>query len=181
MQIVKHFLISSSVFLLIILMGCVQDNPKKKPSIKKKEVEESLVQANKQIVKTEEQHIIDLINRYGWDMEETGSGLRYMVYEEGKGLAIETGDIVELKYNTRLITGDIIYSSDSLGPMMFLVGKAEVISGLEEGILLLHVCDKAKFVIPSHLAFGLLGDDNMIPTKATLIYDIEVIQKNSLH
>ena len=180
MHIIRQAFIYTSVFLLIILLGCGQDKPNRKPSIQKKELEESLVQANKQIVKTEEQHINDLINRYGWDMEETGSGLRYMIYEEGKGLAIETGDIVELKYNVRLITGDIIYSSDSLGPMIFLVGKAEVISGLEEGILLLHVGDKAKFVIPSHLAFGLLGDDNMIPTKATLIYDIEVIQKNSL-
>ena len=61
--------------------------------------------------------------------------------------------------------------------MVFTVGKGEVISGLEEGILLLHIGDKAKFIIPSHLAYGLLGDDNEIPTKATLIYDIEVVQK----
>jgi FKBP-type peptidyl-prolyl cis-trans isomerase len=128
-------------------------------------------------VKTEEQHIRDLIARYGWEMEETGTGLRYMIYEKGEGPSIVTGDVVELEYEVRLITGDRIYSSDEKGNMVFRVGKAEVISGLEQGILLLKVGDKAKFVIPSHLAYGLLGDDNKIPTKATLIYDIQVIRK----
>jgi len=167
-----------TIFIIILLVSCAQDKDKtrKKPANKKKEVEESLVQANKKVVKTEEQHILDLINRYQWDMKESGTGLRYMIYEEGDGEAISKGDIVELDYEIRLITGDIVYTSEKLGQLVFTVGKAEVISGLEEGILLLHVGDRAKFVIPSHLAFGLLGDDDKIPTKATLIYDIEVIR-----
>ena len=39
----------------------------------------------------------------------------------------------------------------------------------------MKVGDKAKFIIPSHLAFGLLGDENKIPKRATLVYDVELI------
>ncbi|HOI87851.1 MAG TPA: FKBP-type peptidyl-prolyl cis-trans isomerase, partial [Lentimicrobium sp.] len=74
--------------------------------------------------------------------------------------------------------GDEIYNSDKDGLKEFLIGRGGVESGLEEGILLLRVGDKAKFIIPSHLGFGLLGDQNLVPPKSTLIYDLELI---SLH
>ena len=163
--------------VLVITLSCSQEKQRQKSPGTKKEVKKSLLEANKKVVKTEEQHIRDFLNRYSWEMEETGSGLRYMIYEKGAGKAIERGDIVELNYEVLLITGDKVYSSDESGPMEFVVGKAEVISGLEEGILLLHVGDKAKFIIPSHLAYGLLGDEDKIPNKSTLIYDVEVILK----
>ena len=68
------------------------------------------------------------------------------------------------------------YNSDKDGLKLIELGKAEVESGLEEGILLMKVGDKAKLVIPSHLAFGLLGDENKIPKRATLIYDVELVE-----
>jgi FKBP-type peptidyl-prolyl cis-trans isomerase len=40
----------------------------------------------------------------------------------------------------------------------------------------MHVGDRAKFIVPSHLAFGLLGDQNKIPQHATLVYDIELVK-----
>jgi FKBP-type peptidyl-prolyl cis-trans isomerase FkpA len=51
-------------------------------------------------------------------------------------------------------------------------------AGLEEGILLMHKGGKAKFILPSHLAFGLIGDQNKIPGKSTLIYDVNLIDLN---
>jgi FKBP-type peptidyl-prolyl cis-trans isomerase len=46
---------------------------------------------------------------------------------------------------------------------------------LEEGILLLKKGSKATFIMPPHLAHGLLGDDDRIPSRAILRYEIEVI------
>jgi len=37
--------------------------------------------------------------------------------------------------------------------------------------------DRAKLIVPSHLAFGLLGDLKKIPAGATLVYDIEILGK----
>jgi len=57
-----------------------------------------------------------------------------------------------------------------------VVGHGGVESGLEEAVLLLHAGDKARIIIPSHLAYGLVGDDDKIPARATLIYEIELIE-----
>jgi FKBP-type peptidyl-prolyl cis-trans isomerase len=48
-------------------------------------------------------------------------------------------------------------------------------SGLEEGILLLQEGDKARFIMPPHLAHGLIGDRDKIPARATIIYDLELV------
>ena len=111
-------------------------------------------------------------------MTETGSGLRYAIYHHGKGEKAEPGKIAVLKYNVKLINGDEIYNSARDGLKSFLIGKGGVESGLEEGILLLRVGDRAKFIIPSHLGFGLLGDQGQVPPKSTLIYDLELVALN---
>ena len=58
---------------------------------------------------------------------------------------------------------------------MFLVCRDEVESGLHEAIQYLKVGDKAKVIIPSHLAHGIAGDFEKIPPRSTIIYDIHLI------
>lgn len=137
--------------------------------------EEPLILANKQAVKFENEQIERFIRRYNWQMLETGSGLRYSVYYKGKGDKAETGKLAVMKYSVRLLDGKEIYSSEKSGLKEFIIGRGGVESGLEEGILLLRVGDRAKFIIPSHLGFGLLGDQDKVPPKSTLIYDLELV------
>ncbi len=144
--------------------------------VDKKEIEESLVKVNKQLVKSEEEQIKDYINRYGWEMQETGTGLRYMIYKHGTGQLAEKGQIAKVNFTLSLLNGEVCYSSDAEGLKEFKIGQGGVESGLEEGILLMKQGDRAKFIIPSHLAFGLLGDTEKIPAKATLVYDIELVE-----
>lgn len=176
---IKILNIFLSFLVFLILTSCngpktnEKDAGKIGPSMK-----ESLLNANKQAVKAENEQIEQFISRYNWTMKETGSGLRYNIYKSGIGEKATTGKIAILKYEVRLITGDIIYSSKKDGLKEFLIGRGGVEGGLEEGILLLRVGDRAKFIIPSHLGFGLLGDQDKVPPKSTLIYDIELISLN---
>ncbi len=167
-------------FLIIsVMFSCAgKSNKEKGRESDSKLLEESLVKANKQAVNAENEQIESFIKRYNWEMIETGSGLRYNIYFVGNGEKVQTGKIAVLKYSTRLITGDIIYSSEKDGLKEFMIGRGGVESGLEEGILLLRVGDRAKFIIPSHLGFGLLGDQDKVPPKSTLIYDIELVSLN---
>lgn len=176
---IKTVNIFFSLLILLLLASCEGHKSRKNesgeitPSLK-----ESLLNANKQAVKAENEQIEQFIERYNWNMKETGSGLRYNIYEHGIGERATTGKIATLKFEVLLITGDIIYSSEKDGLKEFMIGRGGVESGLEEGILLLRVGDRAKFIIPSHLGFGLLGDQDKIPPKSTLIYDIELISLN---
>ncbi len=168
------FLYSLALSMFIFLLGC-NGEPQNTHKPKPEDYKEPLMEANRHVVKTENQHIEDFLRRYKWDMEESGSGLRYKIYPDGKGKKAETGLLATISYKIRAITGDVIYTSEEKGLLSFIIGNGEVISGLEEGILYMNVGDKAKFIIPSHLAYGLVGDANLIPGKSTLIYDIELL------
>jgi FKBP-type peptidyl-prolyl cis-trans isomerase len=83
--------------------------------------------------------------------------------------------VAVLLYKTWLIDGNLVYSSDTDGVKEFLIGKGGVESGLEEGILKMRVGEKARFILPAHLAFGLMGDENKIPPRTAIIYELELI------
>jgi FKBP-type peptidyl-prolyl cis-trans isomerase len=160
----------------VVFVSCRSRDEQREKNISPGQLEESLLEANKQAVLYEDRQIDDYIRRQDWKMQKTGTGLRYMIYEAGKGSKAEIGSIAELEYTVQLINGDQIYSSDIGGIKKFLIGKGGVEAGLEEGILLLREGDRAKFIIPSHLAFGLAGDRDKIPPKATLIYDVKLLK-----
>lgn len=171
-------------FSLIIILGFVfalfacnneTEHIKGKKKLNKKMIKESLVKTNQYLLKSEKQSINDFIDRYNFQMSETGSGLFYEIYKKGNGSKAQKGKIAELKFSIRLLNGQMVYRSDEEGIKEFEIGKGGVESGLEEGILLLRIGDHARFIIPSHLAFGLLGDLEKIPEKAALVYDIELI------
>jgi FKBP-type peptidyl-prolyl cis-trans isomerase len=176
MQIIKKYVFHSLLLLFLLLFFSCREETKPIDSIQDQNIEEKLVKANKKLVRSEEEKISDYVKRYNWEMSETGTGLRYMIYQHGTGLKAEKGKTATINYSVNLLNGDLCYTSDNSGPKEFVIGSGGVESGLEEGILLLKKGDRAKFIIPSHLAFGLVGDLDKIPAKATLIYDIELVE-----
>lgn len=107
---------------------------------------------------------------------KTDSGLRYQVLQEGNGNKAEKGKTVSVHYKGQLADGTVFDSSYKRNqPIDFALGVGQVISGWDEGIQLLKVGDKARFVIPSDLAYGSAGAGGVIPPDATLIFDVELI------
>lgn len=136
---------------------------------------EALVGANRILVKKDQERIKSFVERKGWDMTESASGLWYQVYEKGSGMKAEKEMVISLKYTVSLLDGTLCYSSDSLGIKQFRIGQGGVESGLEEGVLLLREGDRARFIMPPHLAHGLAGDGDRIPQRAIIVYDVEVV------
>ncbi len=134
---------------------------------------EQLISVNEKLLKEEDELINAFIRRYGWDMIKTGTGLRFMIYAKGEGPAARDGNRATVRYSVVLLNGDTCYPSILKS---FLLGKDKVEAGLDEGIRMMHVGDEAKFILPSHLAFGLMGDHQSIPQKATLVYDVHLLE-----
>ena len=108
--------------------------------------------------------------------EKTESGLRYKMIQKGNGKKAENGKVVAVHYTGQLEDGKVFDSSiPRKKPIEFPLGQGNVIEGWDEGIALLQVGDKARFVIPSHLGYGSRGAGGAIPPNATLIFDVELI------
>lgn len=109
--------------------------------------------------------------------EKTDSGLRYKIIEKGSGKKAEKGKTVSVHYEGSLDNGQVFDSSYSRKqPIEFPLGVGQVIQGWDEGIGLLRVGDKARFVIPSHLGYGSRGASGVIPPDATLIFDVQLME-----
>ena len=108
--------------------------------------------------------------------DKTESGLRYKIIQKGSGKKAENGKTVSVHYEGSLESGKVFDSSyPRKKPIDFTLGQGQVIEGWDEGIALLQVGDKARFVIPSHLGYGSRGAGGAIPPNATLIFDVELI------
>ncbi|MEO7978541.1 peptidylprolyl isomerase [Flavobacterium sp.] len=108
--------------------------------------------------------------------DRTESGLRYKMIQKGDGKKAESGKTVAVHYEGSLETGKVFDSSyPRKKPIEFRLGQGQVIEGWDEGIALLQVGDKARFVIPSDLAYGAAGAGGVIPPNATLIFDVELM------
>lgn len=161
----------------ILLLGCGQKKEEEKemsPS-ERRAFQDSLLKENRRLARKEDRAIEDYIDRYGWEMERSGTGLRYMIEKEGDGKKARKGMLAKVDYRVELLTGDLVYSSDSTGPKSFLIGKDDEVTGLHEGIQYMREGGEAVFIIPAHLAHGLLGDLDRIPMHSALVYHIELL------
>tara|TARA_A100001011_G_scaffold400842_1_gene519698 strand:+ start:17518 stop:18501 length:984 start_codon:yes stop_codon:yes gene_type:complete len=109
-------------------------------------------------------------------MKKTESGLFYKIKKEGSGSLPLPGAKVSVHYQGMLPNGTIFDSSYKRNkPIKFSVGVGQVIKGWDEGIMLLNKGAAARFVIPSHLGYGMRGAGGVIPPNSTLIFDVELI------
>ena len=118
----------------------------------------------------------ELLTSISEGFEVTESGLRYQIIQKGNGAKAEAGKQVSVHYKGMFPDGTEFDNSYKRGnPIEFPVGMGNVIAGWDEGIQLLEIGDKARFVIPSHLAYGERGAGGVIPPNATLVFDVELM------
>ncbi len=103
----------------------------------------------------------------------TDSGLQYEVIVEGDGAKPKTNDRVKVHYHGTLADGTVFDSSIDRGePMTF--GLNQVIKGWTEGLQLMRVGSRYRFVLPSELGYG-SRSTGKIPANATLIFEVELL------
>lgn len=113
----------------------------------------------------------------GLTKQTTSSGLEYWIVKEGTGDIPVRGKTVDVHYTGFLENGDIFDSSVLKGqPISFRLGVGMVIPGWDEGIGLLKSGGSALLSIPYNLAYGESGRPPMIPPKARLIFNVELIK-----
>ncbi|MBF0282314.1 MAG: FKBP-type peptidyl-prolyl cis-trans isomerase [Zetaproteobacteria bacterium] len=138
----------------------------------KKEAQEKQAAASSDNLKEGAKYMVENGKKEG--VTTTDSGLQYEVITMGDGPKPKATDKVKVHYKGTLLNGAEFDSSYSRGePISFPLNQ--VIPGWTEGVQLMPVGSKFRFVIPSKLAYGEQGAGPVIGPNSTLVFEVELL------
>jgi FKBP-type peptidyl-prolyl cis-trans isomerase len=110
------------------------------------------------------------------NLQTTPSGLQYAIDQPGTGPKPQAGQTVTVHYTGWLTNGTKFDSSRDRGePFDFRLGAGQVVRGWDEGVAGMKVGEVRKLTIPHELAYGDRGYPPVIPPRATLVFEVELL------
>ena len=96
--------------------------------------------------------------------------------QEGSGPVCPAGSFITAHYHGTLEDGSVFDSSVKKGrPFKCQIGVGEVIRGWDEAFTQMKKGQKAKLICPYDYAYGEHGHPPVIPPKATLTFEVELL------
>lgn len=135
------------------------------------DMRENLINANRYLTQGEETSIDSYAARRGWQMTVLPCGARMMVTDEGKGAPVAYDETVVIGYRVEDLGGKTIYANrlDTV-----VAGRLEPTRGLDAALLTMRHGSRARVIVPSELAYGMVGDGDRIGQRMTLVYDVRI-------
>jgi len=98
------------------------------------------------------------------------NGIYYQIIDRGSGSKANMDSVITVTYSTSLLNGQVVDTTHFITPVtlplnQFIEGWRIAIPYIQEGG---HI----KMVIPSSLAYGCTGIQNLVPSNAPLYYDV---------
>ncbi|WP_177204574.1 FKBP-type peptidyl-prolyl cis-trans isomerase [Hymenobacter arizonensis] len=119
-----------------------------------------------------------LVNKNITNAQRQPSGLHFVpVTTNPNAVPATAGKTVSVLYTGQLLDGTVFDATSRRGnvPLEFIVGRAQVIAGFDEGIALMKKGEKATLFIPSALAYGTQGAGATIQPNTVLRFDVELV------
>ncbi len=111
------------------------------------------------------------------EVKKTGTGIRYIILQEGQGETGKPGDKAAVLYVGRLLNGTIFdQATEREKAFSFRVGRGQVIEGWDQILQLMKPGEKRLVIIPPELAYGTRGQPPKIPRNATLVFEMEILE-----
>jgi FKBP-type peptidyl-prolyl cis-trans isomerase len=122
---------------------------------------------------------IEIVEKKWPGTKKTSTGIRYIVQREGSGESPKSGDRVAVLYVGTLLDGTKFDGrQDPADPLVFRVGRQEVIAGWEQILPVMKLNEKRLVIIPGELAYGSRGRAPLIGRNATLVFEMELVAIN---
>ncbi len=119
---------------------------------------------------------LEFVEKTWPEAKKTNTGIRYIVMREGEGDSPKPGDKVSVLYVGRLLDGKVFdQNQDKENPFTFRVRRDMVIEGWDQTLQLMKRGEKRLVIIPPELAYGTRGQPPKIPRRATLVFEIELL------
>ncbi|MDR0687366.1 MAG: FKBP-type peptidyl-prolyl cis-trans isomerase [Prevotellaceae bacterium] len=133
-----------------------------------------LQEVNRYLSEKEQDVLQSYVRRQQLDMKQSGTGYFYQVVEEGRGKPASKGSVALLCGSIFLIDGTPCYTYSEQHPLEVAMGSFYGITALNTALLGVREGSRVRFVIPAHLAFGLMGDGDRVPPRSPLVCDFFV-------
>lgn len=104
-------------------------------------------------------------------VEQTSSGLQYLITKPGAGPVPQINDYVRIKYVAKLVSGEEFERSPDTGLLTPIKGA---MPGWAEGLALMKVGSQFTLFIPPNLGFGPSSRGQILPESA-LVYEMELM------
>lgn len=135
------------------------------------------VERNKKLISGEEKQIDSIIKsnpKVKYIASKKGYWYSYEIQNLQDTITPKKGDVAFFEYEVKDLKGNVIYSQLELRPQTYLVDKQNIMTGLREGIKLMHKNEKVNFLFPSHIAYGYHGDTKKIGTNQPLLVTVNL-------
>ena len=120
---------------------------------------------------------LEIVEKTWPEAKKTSTGLRTQLLKEGSGELVKRGDLVSVLYKGQLLDGTVFdQTTDPSKPFTFRVGRGMVIEGWEQGLQLMRPGEKRLLIVPFELGYGTRGDPPKIPKRATLVFEVELLE-----
>lgn len=165
------------VLILLVTFACNQEKPKVIPKENDWSKGQS-VSYNKEINEREQLSIaLYLEHHKELKINTTSTGLRFAkIKENPKGILGAPGNLASVILKISLLDGTLCYETDSSYYDEIPIDHNDKESGLNEALKMLKTGEKAKLILPNHLAHGLIGDLGKIPPLAIILVDVELVE-----
>jgi len=94
----------------------------------------------------------------------------------GNGRKAESGNRIKVNYVGRLKSNNKVFDASKSRPFVFKLGRREVITGWDIGIVGMCAGGQRTLTIPPEKAYGKLGAPPTIPPNSTLIFDVTLME-----
>ncbi|MEI8271580.1 MAG: FKBP-type peptidyl-prolyl cis-trans isomerase [Paludibacter sp.] len=129
----------------------------------------ALLRINKSLTNKEDSLIRILAERKK-SFKKNNIGFWYRIFKSGKGALVTDSAICSFDFQLSKLDEKQIQA----GHKVIIIGKKQSVTGLEEGLKMMHKGDSATFIIPWYLAYGMTGDGGLIPPYTSLIYKLKL-------
>ena len=157
---------------MFFLVSCSQQQARKPISHSEGSFMKESAERNKKLVASEEK-VIDSIIKSNPSIKylasKKGYWYTYISKNEIDTLRPKRGDIAYFEYDIKDTKGNVIYTKEELKPQVYAVDKQNIMSGLRDGIKLMHKNETVKFLFTSNNGYGYHGDNDKITTNESLM------------
>ncbi len=124
---------------------------------------------NQEIIQKEDSAILALVSAQTIRFQKSNSGIWYYIQKSTQNQPLTNDSSALINYKMYSLQGELLYQEEN---KLIRFGKKETITGLEEALKLMNKGETTRFIVPSYLAFGAQGTDQ-IPPFTPIVYLVE--------